>query len=103
MLFRSYGSGDSKRFWFCVDWNTGEIKFRERGLAMGNIIFNDGMLYCYADNGEMVLAKATPEKFDIVSRFPITKGTAQHWAHPVLYRGMLYVRHGDSLMAYKVK
>ena len=99
----AYGSGDSKRFWFCVDWNTGEIKFRERGLAMGNIIYNDGMLYCYADNGEVVLVKATPEKFDIVSRFPVTKGTAQHWAHPVLYRGMLYVRHGDSLMAYKVK
>ena len=99
----AYGSGDSKRFWFCVDWNTGEIKYKERGLAMGVIIANNDMLYCYADNGDMVLAKATPEKFDIVSRFPITLGTAQHWAHPVIHNGVLYVRHGDSLMAYKVK
>ena len=98
-----YGSGDSKRFWFCADWKTGEIKYKERGLAMGNIISNNGMLYCYTDRGDMILAKATPEKFDIVSQYPIAMGTEQHWAHPVLYKGVMYVRHGNTLMAYKVK
>ncbi|MDR0573578.1 MAG: PQQ-binding-like beta-propeller repeat protein [Tannerella sp.] len=99
----AYGSGDSKRYWFCVDWNTGEIKFKEQGLAMGNIISDDAMLYCYTDRGDMALAKATPEKFDVVSKFPVTMGTEQHWAHPVIYKGVLYVRHGNTLMAYKVK
>lgn len=99
----AYGSGDNNRYWFCVDWNTGEIKYKEKGLAMGNIIANDGMLYCYTDRGEMALVKATPEKLDIVSKFSITMGTEQHWAHPVLYKGMMYVRHGNTLMAYKVK
>ncbi|WP_291530311.1 PQQ-binding-like beta-propeller repeat protein [Bacteroides sp. UBA939] len=99
----AYGSGDANRFWFCVDWKTGEIKWKQRGLAMGNTIANEGMLYCYTDRGEMVLAKATPEKFDIVSKFPITLGTEQHWAHPIIYKGVLYVRHGDTLMAYQIK
>ncbi|MDR2037302.1 MAG: PQQ-like beta-propeller repeat protein [Bacteroidales bacterium] len=98
-----YGSGDSNRFWFCVDWNTGEIKWKEKGLAMGNVIANDGMLYCYTDRGDMILAKASPEKFDIVSRFQITMGTEQHWAHPVIYKGMMYIRHGNTLMAYAIK
>jgi outer membrane protein assembly factor BamB len=98
-----YGSGDNNRFWFCIDWNTGEIKYKERGLAMGNIISNNDMLYCYTDRGDMILAKATPDKFDITGRFNITLGTQQHWAHPVIYKGTLYVRHGDSLMAYKIK
>ena len=98
-----YGSGDKNRYWFCVDWKTGDIKYKEGGLAMGNIITNDGMLYMYTDRGEMLLAKANPEKLDIVSRFKITKGTAQHWAHPVIYNGLLFVRHGDSLMAYNLK
>lgn len=97
-----YGSGDSNRFWFCADWKTGDIKWKEKGLAMGNIIANDGMLYFYTDRGEMVLAKATPEKLDIVSKYSITMGTEQHWAHPVLYKGVMYVRHGDTLMAYKI-
>ena len=98
-----YGSGDNNRFWFCADWKTGAIKYKEPGLAMGNIIADDGMLYCYTDKGDMILVKANPEKFDVVSRFLITKGTEIHWAHPVIYKGVLYVRHGDSLMAYKIK
>lgn len=98
-----YGSGDSSRFWFCVDWKTGDIKWKERGLAMGNIIANDDMLYMYTDRGNMILARATPEKLDIVSRYPITMGTEQHWAHPVLYKGVMYVRHGNTLIAYKVR
>jgi len=97
-----YGSGDSNRYWFCVDWKTGEIKYKERGLAMGAVIANNNMLYCYTDKGDMVLARATPEKLDIVSRFSITMGTEQHWAHPVIYKDVMYVRHGDALMAYKI-
>ncbi len=99
----AYGSGDSNRYWFCVDWKTGDIQWKEGGMAMGNIIANDGMLYCYTDKGDMILAKASPEKFDIVSRFPITMGTEQHWAHPIIYKGVMYVRHGNTLMAYQVK
>jgi outer membrane protein assembly factor BamB len=98
-----YGSGDNSRYWYCANWKTGEIKWKERGLAMGNIIANDGMLYLYTDNGVMLLLKATPEKMDVVGRFSITLGTEQHWAHPVLYKGVMYVRHGNTLMAYKVK
>jgi outer membrane protein assembly factor BamB len=99
----AYGSGNDSRFWFCVDWNTGEIKWQERGLANGNIIANNNMLYCYTERGKIFLVKANPEKMDIVSSFDITLGTNQHWAHPVIHKGVLYVRHGDALMAYKVK
>ncbi|KAA6318007.1 hypothetical protein EZS27_031927, partial [termite gut metagenome] len=98
----AYGSGDANRFWFCVDWKTGEKKYKENTLPIGNVIAADGMLYCYSDRGDMALVKATPEKFDIVSKFPITLGTDQHWAHPVIYKGTLYVRHGNTLMAYKI-
>jgi outer membrane protein assembly factor BamB len=98
-----YGSGDFNKFWYCVDWKTGDIKWKEKGLAVGNIIANDGMLYCYTEKGEMVLAQANPEKFDIKGKFNITLGTEQHWAHTVIYKGILYVRHGNTLMAYKIK
>ncbi|MDR3252260.1 MAG: PQQ-binding-like beta-propeller repeat protein [Tannerella sp.] len=98
-----YGSGDKNRSWFCADWNTGEIKYREQGLAMGNIISNDGMLYCYTEKGDLLLVKATPDKFDVAGKLAVTLGTNQHWAHTVLYKGVMYVRHGDTLMAYKVK
>jgi len=98
-----YGSGDTNKYWFCVDWKTGALKYKDNALGTGVVIANEDMLYCYSDKGDMALAKATPEKFDLISKFPITLGTEQHWAHPVIYQGVLYVRHGDTLMAYKVK
>ena len=98
-----YGSGDNNKFWFCVDWNTGEIKWKNKDLAIGNVIANDGFLYCYTEKGDMVLVKATPQKFEMTGKFKITLGTEQHWAHPVIYKGVLYVRHGNTLMAYNIK
>ncbi|GHT59229.1 polyvinylalcohol dehydrogenase [Bacteroidia bacterium] len=98
----AYGSGDANKFWFCVDWKTGEQKYKDNQLGIGNVIADDGMLYCYSEKGDLALVKATPVKFDIVSKFPITLGTDQHWAHPVIYKGTLYLRHGNTLMAYKI-
>ena len=97
-----YGSGERTN-WHCVDWQTGKTLYSDPTLGVGTIIAADGMLYCYSEKGEMALVKPNPEKFEIVSKFPITLGTEQHWAHPVIYRGVLYVRHGNTLMAYKVK
>jgi outer membrane protein assembly factor BamB len=101
-----YSSGEKNRYWYCVDWKTGETKYKDSQLGVGNVIANvignDAMLYCYSDKGDLALVKASPEKFDIISKFKITLGTDQHWAHPVIYKGVLYVRHGNTLMAYKI-
>jgi len=98
-----YVSGHRTRGWYCIDWKTGETKFKSDELGNGTIISADGMLYIYTDRGELALVKPNPEKFDVVSKCIITLGTNQHWAHLVIYDGVLYVRHGDTLMAYKIK
>ena len=73
-------------------------------LGKGAIAFADGMLYCYEEKqGMIALVKPTPEKFDIVSSFKVPMGTGQHWAHPVIFDGRLYIRHGDALMVYDIK
>ncbi len=97
-----YGAGE-KMFWHCVDWRTGKVLYSDRTLARGNVIAADGMLYLYTDKGEMALVKPNPKKLEIVSQFTIEPGTGQHFAHPVLHNGIMYVRHGDALMAYKIK
>ena len=97
-----YGSGE-RTHWHCVDWQTGATMYSDQTLGVGTVISADGLLYIYSEKGEMALVKPNHEKFEIVSQFPITLGTEQHWAHPVIYQGVLYVRHGDTLMAYKIK
>ena len=98
-----YGSGDKAREWRCVDWKTGEEKYVSKEIGKGVVIYADGMLYCYSDKGELALVEATPEEFKLISKIKIEMGTAQHWAHPVINNGRLFVRHGDVLMAYKIK
>lgn len=99
-----YGSSYLQAQWFCIDWQTGETKYIARELGGGNIIWADGLFYCYAEReGEMALVEATPEEFRVISKFTVPLGTAEHWAHPVISNGMLLVRHGDALMGYKVK
>ena len=97
-----YGSGE-KLNWHCVEWQTGKTLYSDRTLGVGTVIAADGMLYCYSEKGEMALVKPNHEKFEITGKFDVSLGTEQHWAHPVIYKGVLYVRHGDSLMAYRVK
>ena len=99
-----YASGhQSGRYWFCVDWKTGKTIYKDNEIAPCNTIFADGLLYCYSEKGTMNLVKPNPEKYDLVSSFKVTLGTGPHWAHPVIHNGVMYLRHGDVLMAYKVK
>ena len=102
-----YGTGwtsNTKGDWFCVDWETGKTVYSYNwDDNKGSISYADGMLYCYCEKaGEVALVKADPKGFDIISSFEITKGEDEHWAHPVILDGVLYIRHGDCLMAYDV-
>lgn len=98
-----YGSGDKYRSWKAVDWKTGDINYESQEISKGVVIAADGMLFCYGDRGEIALVKVDPLKFEIVGKAKVELGTAQHWAHPVLNQGRLFIRHGQSLIAYKVK
>jgi outer membrane protein assembly factor BamB len=98
-----YGSDDSNKAWWCLDWKTGKEIYSEKITNKGNIIFSDGMLYCYGDSGEVVLVQPASDGFKKISSFKVPFGANQHWAHLVIVNGRLYVRHGSSLMVYDIK
>lgn len=98
-----YGSGDAYRSWKSLDWQTGEMGFESDQVGNGVVITADGNLYCYSQRGELVMVPADPSKFTVTGRTKISLGSGQHWAHPVIHEGRLYVRHGDVLMAYRIK
>lgn len=99
-----YGAGTERERWMCLDWQTGEVKYEHKWLGKGSVTYADGMLYCYEEKkGTVGLVKASPEGFEIVSSFVVSEGTGEHWAHPVVSGGRLYIRHGDALMAYDIR
>ncbi len=91
--------------WVCVNFETGKVMYETSALSgKGSIIYADDMLYCYGEKeGEMALAQATPKGFNIISSFKIKQGTGQHWAHPAISDGILFIRHGNTMMAYDIK
>jgi outer membrane protein assembly factor BamB len=96
-------SGYLRNDWQVLSLNTGEMLVQNKELGGGAVICANGMFYGYAErDGEIALMEATSEKFEIVSRFKVPMGTMEHWAHPVINDGRLYVRHGDALMVYNI-
>ncbi|HEY3373242.1 MAG TPA: PQQ-binding-like beta-propeller repeat protein [Prolixibacteraceae bacterium] len=97
-----YGSGDNGRSWQCIDWKTGEQKYSSTEVTKGVVIAANKKLIGYSEKGELFMADADPSGLKIISKTKVTLGTEQHWAHPVVNNGILYVRHGNTLIAYKI-
>jgi outer membrane protein assembly factor BamB len=71
-------------------------------VSTGGLIFGDNKFICYGNNGDLSLITYDQGKMAVSSMFKVEKGTLQHFAHPVVANGIMYVRHGNALMAYKI-
>ena len=99
-----YGAAQSgEKGLVCLELKTGKVMWNESSIKQGIVICADGMLYIYDGEGNVHLVKPNPESFEPVSKFAVTKGTDEHWAHPAIAGGRLYIRHGDSLIAYEIR
>lgn len=97
-----YGGCTAKPELRSVNAITGETTDSLR-LGAGVVIAADEMIYYYSQRGEMILLKYDQGKMERVSSFRITKGTKEHFSHPVINDGILYLRRGNSLMAYDIR
>ena len=103
-IYGSTHDTNSKGRWICVDWITGKTMWITNWYNKGSVISADGMLYFYEEkSGYIGLVKPNSQKLEVVSSFRITKGTGPYWAHPVINKGRLFVRHGDYLAVYSIK
>jgi outer membrane protein assembly factor BamB len=97
-----YGSGTAKPELRAVNALTGVLTDSLR-LGAGALIWADEMLYYYTQKGDMVLLKYYAGKMEKISSFKITKGTKEHFSHPVINKGILYQRRGDAIMAFDIR
>jgi outer membrane protein assembly factor BamB len=99
-----YGAAQSgEKGLVCLELKTGKVMWNESSIRQGIVICADGILYIYDGDGNVHLIKPNPASFEPVSKFAVTMGTDEHWAHPTIAGGRLYIRHGDSLMAYEIR
>ena len=89
--------------WICLNLKTGQVAAEIAGVGNGSIAYADGMIYGYGQGGTVGLMKPSPDDFRLVSSFKVSKGSKEHWAHPAIANGRLYIRHGNALMAYDIQ
>ncbi len=104
VIYGASWEGNRDGNWIALDWKSGKVLWEEKWINKGAIISADGLLYLYTEkDGQVGLVRPNKENFDLISSFEINEGDGQHWAHPSIANGRLYIRHGDILMAYKIK
>ncbi|HTH46930.1 MAG TPA: PQQ-binding-like beta-propeller repeat protein [Candidatus Limnocylindria bacterium] len=75
----------------CVEWESGTVKWATNGFGFGSFIFAGDRLLALSDKGELSVAHATPEKFELIRRDQVIGGKC--WTPPSLANGRLYVRN----------
>ncbi len=101
-----YGSTGNKNMWAALDIKSGEVLYHSQwqGKARGALIAADGMFYMFDERrGFMGLANINPKQLDVVSEFRVTDGSGACFSHPSIYNGVLYIRHGEALVAYDIR
>jgi outer membrane protein assembly factor BamB len=95
-----YGSsGDfGPALFVAADIKTGNIAWRERGLAKATCLYADGKFIILDEDGQLVLATPTAEGLRIHSKCEVAKRTS--WAAPTLVGKTLYVRDRKTIAAY---
>ncbi|MBL8797770.1 MAG: PQQ-binding-like beta-propeller repeat protein [Planctomycetia bacterium] len=96
-LYGIDGDTTTKSFLKCVELKTGEAKWSHEGVGMGSLMIAAGRLIVLSDQGELLVAPATPEKFAPTARAKVLEGKC--WTVPVLANGRIYCRNaaGDVI------
>lgn len=97
-----YGGGTTRPLLMSINAISGVIADSLR-IGSGAVIAADSMLYYYTQKGDMDLIGINQGKMTKISSFRLKKGSSQHFAHPVINNGILYLRHGNVLLGFDIK
>lgn len=90
-----YGFDDSEEL-RCMDFQTGAVKWGQKGMNRGGLMIADGKLIIISQQGELIIAEASPEGFKQISKSKVLDGLC--WTVPVLSNGRIYCRNQDGIL-----
>ncbi len=103
-LYHSNWENNANGRWICAEWKSGEVQWEYDWYNKGSVISAEGLLYIYEEkSGHVGLLQPNPDHFDLISEFQVKEGEGPYWAHPSIYDGYLYLRHGESVLVYDLR
>jgi outer membrane protein assembly factor BamB len=96
-LYGSDGDYDKPNTFKCIDFATGTEKWKDDKTGFCSLTATaDGKLIIVSAKGELIIAKASPAKFEPISRTQVLSGRC--WSAPVLANGRIYARNAAGQM-----
>jgi len=97
-----YGTNNSALM--CVDWESGQIRWRDRSVGKGSTSYADGHLYVRGERGDVALVQATPDAYVEKGQFrQPDRSDKNAWPHPVISNGKLILRDQDRLLCFDIR
>lgn len=97
--FDNVGSAGPVTHLTCVHAPTGKRAWQQTRFGKGNFIAADGKLWIVTYDGELVVVKASPEKYEELGRKPLLGKTR---TAPALAGGLLYLRDDKEIVCLEV-
>lgn len=84
----------------CLDLASGDERWASDRTGQASVLVADGKLILFNDKGELILARATSERYEELARSQVFGGEIC-WTPPALHRGRLYLRtHSQAACLY---
>jgi outer membrane protein assembly factor BamB len=87
----------------CVDLADGTRKWKGGRYGHGQLVLmpEQDLLLVLAEDGQVALVRATPDKFSELANFQALQGKT--WNHPVLVGDILLVRNSQEMAAFRLR
>ncbi len=85
----------------CIDVSDGERKWKKGRYRFGQMLAVADDLLVVTEQGKAVLVAATPQDASEIAEFQAIEGKT--WNHPVLNRGLLFVRNSQEAACYDLR
>jgi outer membrane protein assembly factor BamB len=97
-LYGFHGRQEMGQSLRCVEFATGKVRWSEDGFGAGTVAIVGDKLVIVRENGEGVIAAATPEGFRVDSRAQLLPAVVR--SYPAINDGRIYLRNENTLAAY---
>lgn len=91
----------------CVEFSTGTVKWEDRSIGTGSVLYADGRLYLHSESNDLALVEPSPDGYREKGRFTPNnapdRGRSRAWTYPVIANGKLFIRDSSVLWCYDVK
>jgi outer membrane protein assembly factor BamB len=95
-LYGFHGRQEMRPAFRCVEFKTGKVRWSRENFGAGNVLLLNDTLLILTERGELIRAKAAPERWDEVTRAQILP--AESRAFPAVADGRFYARSRAKLV-----